>query len=41
MTLDFDLDPAPDDKPMLELDLGADEDAPPDGDQPDPGKRSR
>jgi pilus assembly protein FimV len=42
MTLDFDLDPAKlaeSDKPMLELDLGADDDAPPEGDKPGPGKR--
>ena len=42
MTLDFDLDPAKlaeSDKPMLELDLGSDDDAPPAGDKPDPGKR--
>jgi pilus assembly protein FimV len=42
MTLDFDLDPAKladSDKPMLELDLGADDEAPPDGDKPGPGKR--
>jgi pilus assembly protein FimV len=42
MTLDFDLDPAKlteSDKPMLELDLGADDDAPPEGGKPDPGKR--
>jgi len=42
MTLDFDLDPAKladADKPMLELDLGGDDDASPEGDKPDPGKR--
>ncbi len=39
MRLDFDLDSAPDDKPMLELDLGSDDDAPPERDKPDPGKR--
>ena len=40
MTLDFELDPAQAGKPMLELDLGADGDAPPEGDKPGPGKRS-
>lgn len=39
MTLDFDLDHAPGGKPLLELDLGGDDDAPPDGDKPGPGKR--
>ncbi len=42
MTLDFDLDPAKlaeSDKPMLELDLGSDDDAPPESGKPDPGKR--
>jgi pilus assembly protein FimV len=42
MTLDFDLDPAKlaeSDKPMLELDLGSDDDAPPDGGKSDPGRR--
>ena len=39
MTLDFELDPAQADKPMLELDLGADDDASPDGDKRDPDKR--
>ncbi len=42
MTLDFELDAAQlaqGDKPMLELDLGGDDDAPPKGDKPDPGKR--
>ncbi len=36
MTLDFDRDTG---KPMVELDLGSDDDAPPQGDKPDPGKR--
>ncbi len=42
MTLDFDLDPAKlaeRGKPMLELDLGSGDEAPPLGDKPDPGKR--
>ena len=42
MTLDFELDPAQvaqGDQPMLELDLGADDDAPPEGGKLDPGKR--
>ena len=42
MTLDFDLDPAQlaqGDNPMLELDLSGDEEVPPEGDKPDPGKR--
>jgi pilus assembly protein FimV len=38
MTLDFELDPAQGDKPMLELDLGSDNTASPDGDKRDPGK---
>jgi pilus assembly protein FimV len=36
MTLDFDLDA---DKPMVELDLGSDDDTPLQGGKPDPGKR--
>ena len=39
MTLDFDLDPAQGDEPLLELDLSGDEDVPPEGDKPDPGNR--
>ena len=39
MTLDFDLDPVPGDQPLLELDLGADDDAPPEGGKPEPGTR--
>jgi hypothetical protein len=36
MTLDFELEGG---KPMLELDLGADDDAPAGSGKPDPGKR--